>query len=182
MTRPSSSSPGDSAYTSAVSRSSVARSSGSPRSTISTRCLYQSAADRPTRLEVATSARPPTRSGWSMAARIAIVPPREKPATCALSASSWPIQWGPHAAVPARPPPAVSTSSALEEAVELVFVGIAHDERHRHLAELSIRPADHARVEHRRVHTEHRFHLVRIDVRAAPDDDVLHPADDVKES
>ena len=85
---PSSSSAGDSAYTSAVSRSSVSRSCGSLRSTISTRWRYQSAAARPTRLEVATRARALTLCGWSIAARIAIVPPSEKPAIAVRSTPS----------------------------------------------------------------------------------------------
>src|SRR5437660_1791569 len=71
MSKPSSSSRGDSAYTSAVSRSSVSRSSGAFRSTVSTRCRYQSAAARPTRLDVATRTRPRTRAGLSTATRIA---------------------------------------------------------------------------------------------------------------
>src|SRR5438270_3838096 len=49
------------------------------------RSRYHSAADRPTRLDVATSTSRSMRSGWSIATRIAIVPPSEKPATCARS-------------------------------------------------------------------------------------------------
>ena len=60
----------------------VVRSSGFP---ISARAAYHWAAELPTRLLVATGKRTSTRSGWSIASRMAMVPPRLKPATAALS-------------------------------------------------------------------------------------------------
>ena len=43
-----------------------------------------------------------------------------------------------------------------------------------------MRTADHACVEHPGVRAQDRLHLVRVDVRAAPDDDVFHPPRDVQ--
>src|SRR5260370_30977828 len=45
-----------------------------------------------------------------------------------------------------------------------------------------MRTADHARIDYAGVKAQHRLDLVRVDVRAAPDDDVLHPPDDVQVS
>src|SRR5260370_17089024 len=45
-----------------------------------------------------------------------------------------------------------------------------------------MRTADHARIDYAGVKEQHRLDLVRVDVRAAPDDDVLHPPDDVQVS
>ena len=68
-----------------MSWSSVLRSSGSSFATSAARSSYQPRAALLTRLEVPISASADTRSGASMAARIAIVPPSEKPAIVARS-------------------------------------------------------------------------------------------------
>src|SRR2546426_5631482 len=71
-------------------------------------------------------------------------------------------------------------AALLEEPVEPTLVELADYERHRHLAELSIRAADHACIPNGRMRSQHRLHLIGIDVRAASDDDVLDAADDVQ--
>src|SRR5712691_803473 len=79
--------------------------------------------------------------------------------------------------------PLVSSQPALvEKSIELVLRQVPDDERDRYFAEIGVWAPDHADVQHCWMHAQHRLDLVRIDVGAAPDDDVLDPADDVQVS
>src|SRR4029077_14702251 len=77
--------------------------------------------------------------------------------------------------------PLVSSQSSLaEKPLERLLRQGADDERDRYLAELGVWAPDDADIEHGRKRAHHGFDLVGVDVRTAPDDDVLDPADDVE--
>src|SRR5260370_40214494 len=80
-----------------------------------------------------------------------------------------------------RARPLVSSQPALgEKSVELFLRQVTNDERDRHLAELTVWAPDDADIHHGWMCAQHRLDLVRVDVRSAPDDDVLDPPDDVQ--
>src|SRR5207302_9844110 len=79
-------------------------------------------------------------------------------------------------------PLVVSQATPIQEPFELLSIELPDHECNRYFAELRVRPADDTCVKNGRMHAQHRLHLVRVDVRAAPDDDVLHTTDDVEES
>src|SRR5712692_1379845 len=68
----------------------------------------------------------------------------------------------------------------LEKSVELLLCQVPDDESDRDLAEVGVWPPDNADVYHRWMCPQHRLDLVRVDVGAAPDDDVLDPAGHVQ--
>src|SRR5260370_27259776 len=77
--------------------------------------------------------------------------------------------------------PLVSSQPALfEESVELLLRQVADDERDRDFAELRVRAPDDADIHHGWMCAQHRLDLIWVDVRSAPDDDVLDPADHVQ--
>src|SRR5260370_32001384 len=77
--------------------------------------------------------------------------------------------------------PLVSSQPALgEKSVEPFLRQVTDDERDRNFAELRVWAPDDADIHHGWMCTQHRLDLVRVDVRSAPDDDVLDPADDVQ--
>src|SRR6266849_6768832 len=79
--------------------------------------------------------------------------------------------------------PLVSSQPALfEKSVELVLRQVADDKRDRYFAELRVRAPDDTDILHGWMCAQHRLDLVGVDVRSAPDDDVLDPAHDVQVS
>src|SRR5713226_2107284 len=77
--------------------------------------------------------------------------------------------------------PLVSSQPTLgEKSVELLLCQITDDERDRYFAELKVWAPDDADIQHAWMCAQHRLDLVRVDVRSAPDDDVLDAADDMQ--
>src|SRR5260370_3914707 len=77
--------------------------------------------------------------------------------------------------------PLVSSQPTLgEKSGELLLRHVPDDECDGHFAELGVWAHDAADVDHRWMCAQHRLDLKRVDVRSAPDDDVLDPADDVQ--
>src|SRR5579871_6652150 len=63
---------------------------------------------------------------------------------------------------------------------EFVERHLADHERYRPLTEVMIRATHHARIRNTRMQSDSVFDLVRVDVAAAPDDDVLQAPDDLQ--
>src|SRR5712691_6653833 len=79
-----------------------------------------------------------------------------------------------------RRPLVPSQPALFEESVELLLRQLADDERDRHFAELRVWASHDANIHHGWMRAYHRLDLIGVDVRSAPDDDVLDPADDVQ--
>src|SRR5712692_2850499 len=77
-------------------------------------------------------------------------------------------------------PLVTSQPTLLQKPLELDLSQLADDKGDRYLSQVRVWPADDADIHHARMRAQDRFDFVGVDVRPAPDDDVLDAADDVE--